>query len=83
MSFFCKMTKILPVIWLAIFAAMASQSLYAHNADPDIEKRATEREQEKDQKDRDTWDDFMKAVNEQEAKETATENSDHEDSHKR
>ncbi len=82
MSIYCKLIKNLPVLWLAILAAVASPNLYAHNVNPDIEKRVVEREQEKDQKDRETWDDFMKAVKQQETKGDVTENSDHENSHK-
>jgi Holliday junction resolvasome RuvABC DNA-binding subunit len=81
MFYHCKINKIFLVSWFAILTISASQNLYAHNENPGIEKRTAEREVAKEQEDRETWDDFMKAVKAQETEANADEAPDHSKPH--
>ncbi|GMR01066.1 MAG: hypothetical protein BMS9Abin19_0418 [Gammaproteobacteria bacterium] len=74
------MNKKYLVSWLAILTIAACQNLYAHNADPGIEKREDERKETREQEARETWDDFMSAIKEQEAKADAGKESGQENS---
>jgi len=62
------MNKKHSILWLALSTTAFSQHVYAHNTVSDIEKNREERQQALQKQDQDTWDDFMNAVKQQEAK---------------
>lgn len=61
---------------LLFILAVSSQLVYAHDKNSDVENRDIARQEKSAQQDRDTWDDFMKAVKEQENKPTNSEAAD-------
>ncbi len=75
------MKKYYSIISLVTFTVLSYQPALAHNENSGYEKRQAEKHAERQikerQEDKQTWDDFMKQVNKQDAKKTA-DKSDHE-----
>lgn len=62
------MCKRFLVSLLAVFSITCHQNLYAHNVKQDSENTEIKRKTAEEQQDRENWDDFMKAINDQEVK---------------